>query len=88
MKICVIYKEPLHLSKLLKYVKMKAVEFSLRVTSLAQRAIHDFWMLDEALIQTSSNTYNFEDNEDEEIETALRDQMEAFGIEETEYEIY
>lgn len=62
---------------------MKQIEFSLRVAGKASEAITDNRYIWKHTMKTSSNTHVFE----EELEEDLLAQLEAWGIEESEYSI-
>lgn len=62
---------------------MKQIEFSLRVAAKANEAITDNRFIFMHTIKPSSNTYIFE----EELESDLIAQLDAWGIESSEYSI-
>jgi hypothetical protein len=63
---------------------MKTLTVSIRYASKAQEVIADN---DLSLEATSTNTYDFEDSEDEDIEESIRYAFSAAGILDNEYEI-
>ena len=62
---------------------MKQIEFSLRAASRANEAITDNRYIWKHTMKTSTNTHVFE----EELMDDLLAQLEAWGIEESEYSI-
>lgn len=62
---------------------MKQIEFSLRAASRANEAITDNRYISMHTTETSTNTHVFE----EELMDDLLAQLEAWGIEESEYSI-
>jgi hypothetical protein len=63
---------------------MKTLTVSIRYASKAQEVITDNDLDIEA---TSTNTYDFEDSEEDDIEEAIRYAFSAAGILDDEYEI-